>query len=397
MLEYLKRWWPLVAILALAFNLRPVAVSVGPVLADISADIGLDGVTAGLLTALPTVCFAAFGALAPWVSQRLGVVPTVGLALGALVVGQVGRLTTHSPIGFLALSAFALAGMALANVLMPTLVRMHYPGRVGLATALYSLTLTLGVTTASVATVPLAHALGGWRSALGVLLVGGVAAFAVWAPLLVRARRAGSATGPRVSLSRVARTPLGWALAVLFGIQSAQAYSIFGWLPSVYRSAGLSEVDAGFMLGIATGVGIVPAFAVPAFVSRMAHPNRLFLGIMAFLVAGYAGLLSAPSTLPWLWATFLALGTASFPLVLALFGIRARTPAATAALSGFAQSVGYGFATLGPLSFGVLHGATGSWTAPIWFQLALCVPMTVAGLYSCRPLTIEDQLAAAAS
>ena len=391
-MESLKRWWPLVAILALAFNLRPVAVSIGPVLAEISADIGLDGVTAGLLTSLPTLCFAAFGALAPWVSQRIGVVPTVGLALAALLAGQVGRLLTHSPGPFLALSALALAGMALANVLMPTLVRLHYPHRVGTATALYSLTLTLGVTMASAATVPIAQQLGGWRAALGVWIAGGLAALVVWAPLLLAGARGATAKGARVSLGRVARTPLGWALAIFFGIQSAQAYSIFGWLPSVYRSAGLSEIDAGYMLGIATGVGILPAFVVPVLAARLRHPSRLFLTIMAFLVAGYVGLMLAPSSTPWLWAALLALGQASFPLILALFGIRARTPGATAALSGFAQSVGYAIAALGPMSFGVLHGATGSWTASISLQLALCVPMVVAGLYACRPLLIEDQL-----
>jgi CP family cyanate transporter-like MFS transporter len=390
--ESLKRWWPLVAILALAFNLRPVAVAIGPVLAEISADIGLDGVTAGLLTSLPTLCFAAFGALAPWVSQRIGVVPTVGLALAALLAGQVGRLLTHSPGPFLALSALALAGMALANVLMPTLVRLHYPHRVGTATALYSLTLTLGVTMASAATVPIAQQLGGWRAALGVWIAGGLAALVVWAPLLLAGARGATAKGARVSLGRVARTPLGWALAIFFGIQSAQAYSIFGWLPSVYRSAGLSEIDAGYMLGIATGVGILPAFVVPVLAARLRHPSRLFLTIMAFLVAGYVGLMLAPSSTPWLWAALLALGQASFPLILALFGIRARTPGATAALSGFAQSVGYAIAALGPMSFGVLHGATGSWTASISLQLALCVPMVVAGLYACRPLLIEDQL-----
>ena len=392
-MESLKRWWPLVAILALAFNLRPVAVAIGPVLAEISADIGLDGVTAGLLTSLPTLCFAAFGALAPWVSQRIGVVPTVGLALAALLAGQVGRLLTHSPGPFLALSALALAGMALANVLMPTLVRLHYPHRVGTATALYSLTLTLGVTMASAATVPIAQQLGGWRAALGVWIAGGLAALVVWAPLLLAGARGATAKGARVSLGRVARTPLGWALAIFFGIQSAQAYSIFGWLPSVYRSAGLSEIDAGYMLGIATGVGILPAFVVPVLAARLRHPSRLFLTIMAFLVAGYVGLMLAPSSTPWLWAALLALGQASFPLILALFGIRARTPGATAALSGFAQSVGYAIAALGPMSFGVLHGATGSWTASISLQLALCVPMVVAGLYACRPLLIEDQLA----
>ena len=391
-MESLKRWWPLVAILALAFNLRPVAVAIGPVLAEISADIGLDGVTAGLLTSLPTLCFAAFGALAPWVSQRIGVVPTVGLALAALLAGQVGRLLTHSPGPFLALSALALAAMALANVLMPTLVRLHYPHRVGTATALYSLTLTLGVTMASAATVPIAQQLGGWRAALGVWIAGGLAALVVWAPLLLAGARGATAKGARVSLGRVARTPLGWALAIFFGIQSAQAYSIFGWLPSVYRSAGLSEIDAGYMLGIATGVGILPAFVVPVLAARLRHPSRLFLTIMAFLVAGYVGLMLAPSSTPWLWAALLALGQASFPLILALFGIRARTPGATAALSGFAQSVGYAIAALGPMSFGVLHGATGSWTASISLQLALCVPMVVAGLYACRPLLIEDQL-----
>lgn len=319
-------------------------------------------------------------------------VPTVGLALAALLAGQVGRLLTHSPGPFLALSALALAGMALANVLMPTLVRLHYPHRVGTATALYSLTLTLGVTMASAATVPIAQQLGGWRAALGVWIAGGLAALVVWAPLLLAGARGATAKGARVSLGRVARTPLGWALAIFFGIQSAQAYSIFGWLPSVYRSAGLSEIDAGYMLGIATGVGILPAFVVPVLAARLRHPSRLFLTIMAFLVAGYVGLMLAPSSTPWLWAALLALGQASFPLILALFGIRARTPGATAALSGFAQSVGYAIAALGPMSFGVLHGATGSWTASISLQLALCVPMVVAGLYACRPLLIEDQL-----
>ena len=221
----------------------------------------------------------------------------------------------------------------------------------------------------------------------------GAIALAIWAPFLLRARGGARGSGQRVSLGLIARTRLGWALAVLFGIQSAQAYSIFGWLPSVFQSAGLSEVDAGYMLGIATGVGIVPAFAVPVLVARMTRPSRLFLGIMAFLIAGYIGLVIAPSTVPWLWAAFLALGQASFPLVLALFGLRARTPGATAALSGFAQSVGYGIAMLGPLSFGVLHEVTGTWAAPIAVQLAACIPMIVAGLYACRPAMIEDELA----
>ncbi len=392
MTDALRRWWPLVALLALAFNLRPVAVSVGPVLAEISGDIGLSGSLAGLLTSLPTICFAVFGALAPAVARRFGDHLAIGIALVLLIVGQVGRLMVDGSASFLLLSMVALSGMALANVLMPSLVRRHYPGRIGMATALYSLTMTIGVTLASATTVPLANALGGWRAAFVAWVIAATAALLCWLPLLGQREPVRSHELARVTLGQIARTRLGWALAVFFGIQSSQAYSIFGWLPSVYRSAGLDEVQAGLMLGIATGVGIIPAFLIPAYAARTRNPSVLFVSLMVFLVAGYLGLMLAPTSAPWLWAVFLALGTASFPLLLALFGTRARTPVATAALSGFAQSVGYVIATLGPLSFGILHARTDSWTPSIVLQLVLVVPMLIAGLYACRPLLVEDQL-----
>lgn len=389
----LRRWWPLVALLALAFNLRPVAVSIGPVLTEISRDVGLDGVTAGLLTALPTLCFSLFGAVAPWMARRIGVHRTILVALIALIGGQAGRLLVHSPVAFLALSTVALAGMAQANVLLPSLVRRHYPNHVGLATALYSLVMTIGVTLAGIATVPLAHALGGWRSSLSAGVVIAVAALFCWLPLAIRAGRPRDGGQRDISLAAIGRTRLGWSLAILFGIQSSQAYSVFGWLASIYRSAGMDQTTAGYMLGIATGVGIVPAFLIPAYVARTRNPSVLFLVIMACLIAAYTGLLIDPMAAPVLWAVLIALGTATFPLLLALFGTRARTPVGTAALSGFAQSVGYLIATFGPLSFGVLYTVFDSWSPPIMLQLALTIPMIITGLIACQPRVIEDELA----
>lgn len=388
----LRRWWPLLALLALAFNLRPVAVSIGPVLTEISRDVGLDGVTAGLLTSLPTLCFAFFGAVAPWAARRFGAHRAILVSIIALMVGQGGRLLVEGPVPFLLLSVLALGGMAQANVLLPSLVRRHYPNRVGLATALYSLVMTVGVTLASTATVPLAHALGGWRASLTSGVVIAVAALLCWIPLVLQAGRPRPHGPAEITLAAVAHTKLGWAMAILFGIQSAQAYSVFGWLPTIFRSAGMDQATAGYMLGIATGVGIIPAFLIPAYVARTRNPSVLFLSIIACLVAAYLGLLLNPMGAPLLWAVLMALGTASFPLVLALFGTRAHSPAATAALSGFAQSVGYTIATIGPLSFGVLYNLFGSWTPPILLQLTLVIPMTVAGLYACRPRIIEDQL-----
>ncbi|MFD0867180.1 MFS transporter, partial [Tessaracoccus lubricantis] len=179
----LRRWWPLVALLALAFNLRPVAVAVGPVLTEISADIGLTGLSAGMLTSLPTLCFAVFGAMAPWIARRVGAHRSILVSLVMLIIGQAGRLLVDDPPSFLLLSMLALAGMAQANVLLPSLVRRHYPNHVGMATALYSLVLTIGVTLAGSATVPMAHALGGWRAALAAGVVIAVASLVCWLPL----------------------------------------------------------------------------------------------------------------------------------------------------------------------------------------------------------------------
>ena len=62
----------LLGIAVLAFNLRPAAVSVGPVLDEIRDDLGMSGTEAGILTSLPVIAFAVFGATAPRLAGLLG-------------------------------------------------------------------------------------------------------------------------------------------------------------------------------------------------------------------------------------------------------------------------------------------------------------------------------------
>ena len=64
--------------------------------------------------------------------------------------------------------------------------------------------------------------------------------------------------GPvEVRLSQVARTKLGWLMAVFFGLQSTQAYSLFGWFAQVYRDAGFSPATAGVLLGDDHGLALM--------------------------------------------------------------------------------------------------------------------------------------------
>jgi len=230
-------------IVVLAFNLRPAAVSVGPVLGDISDGLHMTAAETGLLTSLPVLAFAVFGALAPRLARLVGLHRLTLLALLGVVGGLAGRAAVTSVPVFLLLSLLALAGMATANVLLPSLVKLHFPDRVGLMTSIYSTALAIGLTAASVLTVPISEAGDGWRSGLLVWSFTAVIAALPWLLLVAHDRKPEEASG-RVGLLDVARTRLGWMMALFFGLQSLQAYSIFGWFAELYRDAGFSAHTA---------------------------------------------------------------------------------------------------------------------------------------------------------
>ncbi|NES38215.1 MFS transporter, partial [Micromonospora sp. PPF5-17] len=158
----------LVGMLLVALNLRAAVTSLGALLDEVRGGLGLSGAMAGLVTTLPTIAFAGLGALTPWLVRRWPAPRVLVLAMLALTVGQVLRVVTDSAAVFVLTSALALAGIAVANILLPMLVKQHFPHRTGLVTGAYTMTLTVGTTVAAASAVPVAHAFGSWRAGLGV-------------------------------------------------------------------------------------------------------------------------------------------------------------------------------------------------------------------------------------
>ncbi len=380
-------------IVLLAFNLRPAATSVGPVLAEVRADLGLGAAGAGLLTSLPLVSFAVFGILAPVGARLLGAHRLTLLSLLAVVVGLVGRATTHSALVFLALTVVSLAGMATSNVLMPSLVKLHFPDRVGRYTSLYTTALAVGLTSASVLTVPAAEAGGSWRWGLGVWALTAAVAAVPWVAL-VRHDQALDPGRRTVGLGQVARTRIGRAMIVTFGLQSLQAYTVFGWLAQVYRDAGFTAGQAGLLLGVVTGVSIPISLWVPRAAGRRQDQVALMLGLTACYPIGYVGLVLAPHAGALAWAVLVGVGSGVFPLVLTLIGLRTRTPDGTAALSGVSQGLGYALAAVGPLGASLLYDATGGWTVPLLTLTVVALATAAVGTVASRAGYLEDELEA---
>ncbi len=382
----------LVGLLLLAVNLRPAAVSVGPVLAEVRSGLGMSTAVAGLLTSMPVLAFAGFGAAAPWLARRVGVHRVTLVALVSVAAGLAARAAVSDASAFLVLSMLALAGMAVANVLLPSLVKLHFPDRIGRVTALYTAALAVGLTGALTLTVPIAEAAGGWRSGLAAWALVAVVAALPWLRL-VRHDRHLAASPHDVRLGDVARTRLGLGMALFFGLQSMHAYAIFGWFAQLWRDNGYSPALAGLLVGLVAGTSVPLSLWLPAAAARRADQRSIMLGVMACYPVAYVGLMLAPHDLAVVWAVVVGAGTCTFPLILTLIGLRSRTPSGTAALSGFTQSAGYLLAALGPFTVGVLYGATGGWTAPLWFLVALTVPQMAIGWYVARPAYVEDQLA----
>jgi len=390
-----QRAFLVLGLVVLAFNLRPAAVSVGPVLDEIRAGLGMGSTTAGLLTTLPVLCFAGFGYAAPWCGRTFGVHRVMLASLVVTTVGLVLRAEAQSAVVFIAATLPALAGMATANVLIPSLVKRHFPDHIGSMTALYTTALAIGLTSASVLTVPLENATGSWRGGLtswaGVSLVAAIP----WIGLIWHDVKPPAERPSTITTRALTRSPLAWTMAFFFGVQSLQAYAVFGWLPQIFRDAGFSAETAGLLLGVTTATSIPISLVLPGITARGRHQGRIIVGLCAAYVAGYMGLILGAATLPWLWALLIGVGTGIFPLVLTLIGLRTRTSEGTAALSGFAQSIGYLIAGVGPFMMGALYGATGGWTVPLVVLLLLVIPQGVSGLMVARERYVEDELGVA--
>ncbi|WP_025620066.1 MFS transporter [Salinispora cortesiana] len=385
----------LVGIILVGANLRVAVTSLGALLDEVRAGLGLSGTMAGVVTTLPTIAFAGLGAITPWLVRRVAPARVLVVAMAVLAAGQVLRVATDSALVFVLTSALALAGVAVANILLPLLVKQYFPHRTGLATGAYTTAMTVGMTVAAAAAVPTAQAFGSWRTGLGIWA--GLAAVAVlpWVPLARRARSIArrststeAATGVRV---RPARTRLGWAMAVYFGAQSLSGYAIMGWLAQLYRDAGFRPATAGLLLAGVTALGVPVALLMPTLAGRLRTLRPLVLSLTGASTLAYLGLALAPYRGALLWVALLAVGQGAFSLVLTTIGLRARTAEGTVALSAFAQSIGYLIAALGPLLVGILYGATGGWAVPVGFLILALAVQTGAGLVIARPRYIEDE------
>lgn len=371
-----------IAVLVIAVNMRATITGVGPLLSQIGGELGAGAALLGLLAAIPVISWAAVSPFAHGIAHRFGTFRVVLAALGLLTLGTIWRSLPGSSAGIWIGTALIGVAIAVANVLLPAVIKRGFPARVPLVMAVYSAVLGGFGALASGLVVPVSRietptGLLGWRGALlatGALLP---VAITLWLFAARRWRSDATIAGRDVSI-RIWRDSLAWRIAAYMGAQSAGFYILVTWLASISASTGRSDVTAGLDVMAYQVTGIVGSLAVPPLLHG---PLRRVLpqSVAALGAIGVAGLLVAPgAVLAWALLTGLAAG-ASLSLALTFVAERAREHHAAAALSGMSQSFGYLVAGTGPLVFGWLHDATDGWTAPLALLLAFMVAQGIIG------------------
>ncbi|HVX43657.1 MAG TPA: MFS transporter [Mycobacteriales bacterium] len=376
-----------VGILLIAANLRAPITGVGPLIGTIRGSTGISSTVAGVLTALPVFAFAAASPVAPTIAARLGIERTLFAAL--LVLGS-GTLIRSLPTTGTLFAGTLLLGVAIAmaNVLLPSLIKRDFPDRVGVMTSAYVAMMNIAAAVSSGIAVPVADAApGGWRTAIGcwtgLLLIAAV----VWTPTLkARTLPASGTTAAAMPL----KSPLAWSVTLFMGLQSFAFYAMISWLPTILHSHGVGKGAAGWELFLFQFIALASNFSTPLLIRRLPDQRWLAAGWSLVAVTGFVGLLALPD-LSVLWVSLAGLaGGGSLVLALSFFSLRASDAHQAAALSGMAQAVGYLLAGFGPVLFGGLHDVSGHWEVPLALVIGLSCVQTVMGYRAGRNGTLPS-------
>ena len=386
-------WLLLIGVILIGSNLRVPITSVGALITFIRDDLGISNSVAGLITTLPLLAFAVFSPFTPKIARKIGMEWTIGLSMMLLIVGIAIRSITG--IGFLFIGTLFIGlAIAVGNVLIPAIIKMSFPFRIGLMTGIYAVFMNIFGALGSGLSVP-ASSIGnmGWQGALGVWGLLAVIALLIWLPQLRKKDDSNAEvnvhTQPKTNLWR---SPLAWAVTVFMGGQSLAFYTLITWMPDVLNSIGYDASTAGWMVFLLQAAIIPTTLVMPMVAEKMKNQGGLAIGAAVLFIIGFSGLLLGSMAFVPISAILLGVaGGSCFSLSMMFFTLRTRDGKEAAELSGMAQSFGYLLAAVGPVFVGTLYDISGSWTMPIAFLIVISIIILIAGVISGKEGLVSDR------
>ena len=358
---------------------RTQALIIGPLVGDVQGELGMSHGVAGLLGTIPVLCMGLLAPLGPVLAASIG--PKLGVTICAALVGifGIGRALLPDSLTVLLATIGVGVGMAVVGPILSMIVRARLPNHPATGTGAYVIGFVVGGTITAAVAVPLADAYGGWRASFAIVSASAFASLAAW--ILLAPRDEGHVRVAPSPPTLPWRRPSAWLLGGIFGSQSILFYGCITWIASIYQERGWSAADAGGLVALLTGIGLISTLAMPLLADRFGT-RRSQLTLAALLsLAGAAIIAATPSEAPGslvvLGATaLLGLGIgAYFPLALTLPVDVASDAADAASISAFMLLVGYLLASAAPVVLGLVRDATGDFEVVVWVLVGIASSM----------------------
>lgn len=392
-------WLVVIAILLMASNMRSPIVALGSIAPVVQDALGLSAAHIGWLGAIPMLMFALGALVSPAIGKRYGLENTLIAVVIVLTAGIIMRSTWTTWNGFLIGTILLSLAIGFANTLVAPVIKQHTPGNIALVTSMFSLTMSVMAGIVSGLVYPLSEQVG-WQWALGGWASLSIAALVAW--IILRLKLGSSNKMPLVTLTEneaaqeatsVWKSALAWQLAIFMGLQSLLFYTIAAFLPSIWISKGLSEVEAGSMASIFQFMAPIAIIGMTWLIrKRGVRLQTVAIGATVLNVIGLIGISYMPSLMPVVWTAVMGLGCAAiFTLCIMLFSLRTYTPNQASKLSGMAQTIAYLVAFAGPFGAGWLYELSGNWNGPLLFILILTIINVIIAWLASRPIMIDGK------
>lgn len=384
----------ILGIIFISFNLRAPITAVGSVVEMIKAEYMLSNGMAGFITTLPLLAFAIISPFVSKLSQKLGYGKAMALGLIFILIGELVRSYTNV-LGLFIGTCILGIGIAIGNVLIPSIIKLKFSEKVGMMTSIYTSGMCIFAAVGAGVSIPLAKGLNlGWKNSLASWFVLTVITLLIWFPQFKTNKNINVyniATGSTSSKS-IWKSPIAWWVTLFMGTQSLLFYSLVAWLPTIIVSKGMMDSFAGTM-ALAFQLTAIPAtLIIPILCDKFKNQRGLVSITCLLYISGMSlFLFSQTQMFILLSVVLMALGMGgSISLSIAFISLRSPNSKRASELSGMSQSAGYLLAAVGPILMGIIYDTFKSWSLPIIIFGGLIILLGFFGWFAGNDIVTQE-------
>ncbi|MGQ3383288.1 MFS transporter [Glutamicibacter sp. TV12E] len=348
-----------------------------PALGIIRGELGFSLFFSGVLLGVVQIAGMAGGLAVSLLSEVISQRRTFIAGLLLVAIGSALGAFSPNAIALLATRIIEGAGVIMATVMGPGLVRLHAPLKtmnmaVGWWAAYMGLATFIGVFSTAVALQHLPWHF--WWAVLACISL-------IPIPLILKFVAADSPSGSsavRMAASRIAMTARSarvWVSGLIFGCYTVQWMAVVGFLPTIFSEFGLSAVAGGLASAVVGGLNAVGAIISGALLHRGLNGRTLLLigfGMMA-LTSVLTFAVDYPADLLWvqmLCVGMFSLGGAAIPTTVTRIVVDLAPPGGSApAAMGLAQQIFNIGNFTGPMLLAAMASWTGGWNSTWWLTV----------------------------